>query len=74
MTETSPDQPTTGIDDELLPEDLQPGDDNPLAEGLEPGETVGDLLADGKPAAETPPEESGAQSDAADGAGGSPTT
>ena len=25
---------TTGIDDEQLPEDLQPGEDNPLAEPL----------------------------------------
>lgn len=71
MTETSPDQPT-GIDDELLPEDLQPGDDNPLAEGLEPGETVGDLLEDGKPAVETPPD--GAEGGNDDEAGGSPAT
>ena len=35
------------IDDEQLPEDLRP-DDNPLAEGLEPGETVDDLLTGGK--------------------------
>ena len=28
-----------GISDEQLPEDLQPGEDNPLAEPLEPGET-----------------------------------
>jgi len=27
-----------GIPDELLPEDLQPTDDNPLAQPLEPGE------------------------------------
>ena len=33
----------TGISDDQLPEDLQPGDDNPLAEGLEPTETAGDL-------------------------------
>ncbi len=26
---------TTGIDDEQLPEDLQPGEDNPLAEPLD---------------------------------------
>jgi len=38
----------TGIGDEQLPEDLQPGEDNPLAEGLEPGETAGELLEDGK--------------------------
>jgi hypothetical protein len=28
-------EPTTGIDDEDLPEDLQPTDDNPLAQPLE---------------------------------------
>ena len=39
-----------GIDDDQLPEDLQPGDDNPLAEGLPPGETVDDLLDGGKTA------------------------
>ena len=33
----------TGIGDEALPEDLQPGEDNPLAEGLDDGETAGDL-------------------------------
>ena len=37
-----------GISDDQLPEDLQPGEDNPLAEGLEPGESEGDLLEDGK--------------------------
>jgi len=35
------------IDDDQLPEDLRP-DDNPLAEGLAPGETVDGLLTDGK--------------------------
>jgi hypothetical protein len=39
-----------GIADEELPEDLVPSEDNPLAEGLEPGETAGDLLEEGKPA------------------------
>ena len=37
-----------GIADDQLPEDLQP-EENPLAEGLEPGESAGDLLEDGKP-------------------------
>ena len=32
------DQPE-GIGDDQLPEDLQPGEDNPLAVPLEPGET-----------------------------------
>ncbi|WP_122818114.1 hypothetical protein [Nocardioides pantholopis] len=41
---TSDDEPAIGIPDEQLPDDLQPGEDNPLAEGLEPGETVEDLL------------------------------
>ena len=30
---------TEGISDDQLPEDLQPGEDNPLAVPLEPGET-----------------------------------
>ncbi len=46
----SPDDPQVGIDDEQLPEDLQPGEDNPLAEGLDDGETVDDLLTGGKDA------------------------
>jgi hypothetical protein len=32
-----------GIGDEDLPDDLQPGDDNPLAGGLDDAETAGDL-------------------------------
>ncbi|WP_244929157.1 hypothetical protein [Nocardioides sp. W7] len=39
-----------GVPDEDLPEDLVPSDDNPLAEGLEPGSTVEDLLTGGKAA------------------------
>lgn len=39
-----------GITDEQLPDDLQPSEDNPLAEGLDDGETVGDLLEEGKDA------------------------
>jgi hypothetical protein len=44
-----------GIGDDQLPEDLQPGEDNPLAEGLDDAETAGDLgpgelLDEGKPA------------------------
>lgn len=64
MTEATPDQPTTGIDDGALPEDLQPGDDNPLAQGLEPGETAGDLLEDGKPAAESDEDDPSADDEA----------
>jgi len=48
MSEDTPEK--TGISDDQLPEDLVPGEDNPLAEGLEPGETAGDLYEDGKPA------------------------
>lgn len=57
-TEATPEHSTTGIDDDRLPEDLRPGDDNPLAKGLEPGESVGDLLGDGKPAEQSEEEES----------------
>ena len=35
MSENQSEQ-TAGIDDEQLPEDLQPGEDNPLAEPLDP--------------------------------------
>ncbi len=49
MSEQS-DEATTGIDDDALPEDLVPGEDNPLAAGLDDGETVDDLMKDGKPA------------------------
>ena len=48
MTSAS-DEPERGITDEQLPEDLRPGEDNPLAEGLPPGETAdleGGKLAD----------------------------
>ncbi|NHC23546.1 hypothetical protein G6553_10240 [Nocardioides sp. IC4_145] len=51
MSEATPEdagQDATGIGDDQLPEDLRPGDENPLAEGLEPGETAGDLLEEGK--------------------------
>lgn len=42
--------PEVGVSDDQLPEDLQPGPDNPLAEGLDDGETVDDLLEGGKDA------------------------
>jgi hypothetical protein len=53
----------SGIGDEQLPEDLKPDEDNPLAEGLDAGETAGDLdpgelLDDGKPADQWDDEES----------------
>jgi len=43
----------SGIDDDQLPDDLVPDDDNPLAQGLGDGESAGDLLEEGKPAAES---------------------
>lgn len=52
MSET-PDENVPGIPDEDLPEDLVPGDDNPLAEGLDDGETVEGLMDGGKQAEES---------------------
>ena len=43
MSNSSEEQGGHGIDDDQLPEDLRPGDDNPLAEGLDDAETAGDL-------------------------------
>lgn len=62
MSESTQEPNASGIDDEQLPEDLRPSEDNPLAEGLPDGETAGDLLADGKTADESPdePESEGA--------------
>jgi len=37
-----------GIGDEQLPDDLVADEDNPLAEGLDDGESAGDLLEEGK--------------------------
>ena len=43
--------PDEGITDDQLPEDLVPGEDNPLAEGLEPDEVPDDVdLLEGKDA------------------------
>ncbi|MDO9458096.1 hypothetical protein [Nocardioides sp.] len=47
MSESETDPTPEAIDDEQLPEDLRP-DDNPLAKGLDDGETVDDLLTGGK--------------------------
>ncbi|MDP2773274.1 MAG: hypothetical protein Q8O61_06920 [Nocardioides sp.] len=64
------DEPQVGIDDEALPDDLQPSEDNPLAEGLHDGETVDDLLSGGKDAEqivdETPDKPRGAPDDSPD--------
>ena len=49
----STDSSGVGISDDQLPEDLVPSEDNPLAEGLPDGETVGDLLNEGKHAENT---------------------
>ncbi len=44
MTDSPSEQdPTTGIDDDQLPEDLRPSEDNPLAEPLGDGEGVKSL-------------------------------
>jgi hypothetical protein len=43
MSNSSEEPGGRGISDEQLPEDLRPGEDNPLAEGLEDAETAGDL-------------------------------
>ncbi len=48
MSENESEQDETGISDEQLPDDLVPDEDNPLAEGLDDGETVDDLLDGGK--------------------------
>jgi len=43
-----------GIDDEQLPDDLVPSEDNPLAESLDPDEAKDvDLLGEGKDAEES---------------------
>ena len=57
-----------GIPDDALPEDLVPAEDNPLAEGLEPGDTVDDLLGGGKQAEQT--DRGSEDSGRADDAGG----
>ncbi len=46
----SENEPEIGISDDALPDDLVPSDDNPLAEGLEDGETVEGLMTEGKDA------------------------
>ena len=46
----SEEETDTGIADEQLPDDLVPSEDNPLAVGLDDGESAGDLLEEGKDA------------------------
>ena len=49
--DTTPEASTEGIDDEQLPDDLQPGEDNPLAEPLDEDVDPDELDMDGgKPA------------------------
>ena len=43
MTNSSDEHEGHGIDDEQLPEDLRPSEDNPLAAGLDDTKTAGDL-------------------------------
>lgn len=64
---TSEDEPTThlGITDDQLPDDLVPSDDNPLAEGLDDGETVDGLLTEGK----TPDQDDDEDEETATGSG-----
>ena len=55
-SETSP-ADAAGIDDEQLPEDLQPGEDNPLAEAPDEEELPDDLDVLGGKGAEQDTEE-----------------
>ncbi|MEJ7834453.1 MAG: hypothetical protein WKF79_16180 [Nocardioides sp.] len=62
-------EPEVGIDDDKLPDDLQPAEDNPLAESLDDGETVDDLLEDGKPAEQSAGDDSDDDSGDSDDSG-----
>jgi hypothetical protein len=48
MSNNSEKETGTGITDDQLPDDLVPSEDNPLASGLDDGESAGDLLEEGK--------------------------
>lgn len=61
-------EPEVGISDDTLPDDLVPSDDNPLAEGLDDGESVEGLLTEGKDASESDDDDSGTASESS-GAG-----
>ena len=65
MSESQDENPTD-VSDDRLPEDLVPGDDNPLAEPLPDGESAGDLLNEGKPADESEVEDPADTSDTSD--------
>lgn len=56
---------TTGIDDEQLPEDLQPGEDNPLAEPLDEDVDTTELdVLDGKHADQSSEDDGASDEDA----------
>lgn len=59
----SDEEPTTGISDDQLPDDLVASDDNPLAKSLDDGETVEGLLTEGKPADDSADEPADGASD-----------
>jgi hypothetical protein len=59
---------TAGIDDEQLPEDLQPGEDNPLAEPLDDDVDPADLdVLEGKQAEQTEQDSDEGDDGASDG-------
>jgi hypothetical protein len=62
MSESESETTGTGIDDEQLPEDLQPGEDNPLAQAPEEDELPDDLDVLGGKDAETSGDEDGTDS------------
>lgn len=69
MSNKNEESKEVGVPDEALPADLVPGPDNPLAEGLPPGETAEGLLEEGKDAEETayaPAEGSGTEGEKGD--------
>jgi hypothetical protein len=43
MSENAAEETTGGVQDDALPDDVRPGEENPLAEGLDDAETAGDL-------------------------------
>jgi hypothetical protein len=58
MSERESEQDETGISDDQLPDDLVPSEDNPLAEGLDDGETVEGMMDGGKDADESEDDDS----------------
>ncbi|MGA8257300.1 MAG: hypothetical protein WB767_12075 [Nocardioides sp.] len=66
----SENEPAAGINDDALPDDLVPGDDNPLAEGLDDGESVDGMLTEGKTATESDEADGAEATDESDGSHG----